>query len=97
MHQGSLNLRVLIHIPHLTEEILPVMGKALHMYLLSDDDSQLKHLLGSGNSEMNKMPSYLKGISTSWERDKSKAVCNNPEQQLHLCYGRDTAELGNTE
>lgn len=67
------------------------------MYLLSDDDSQLKHLLGSGNSEMNKIPSYLKGISTSWEREESKAVVPSHKQQLYLRYGRDTAELGITE
>ena len=24
-------------------------------------------------------------------------MSNNHKQQLHLCYGRDTAELGNTE
>ena len=46
---------------------------------------------------MNKMPSHLEGISISWERQKSKAVSHTCKQQLHLCYGGDIAELGNTE
>ena len=73
MHQGSLNLTALADAPHLAEDMVPGMEKALHTELWGDD-SQLSHILGTWNSEMNKMQSLLPGNSQSRRQTGKQSI-----------------------
>lgn len=76
---------------------MPITEKALHTYLLSDD-SKLSHLLGAGNSEMNKTQYLLsRNSQSSGKRQKSKAINTLISNRCLQYYGGSTAELENTK
>lgn len=52
--------------------MVPVMERALHTYV-SNNDSKLNHILGTGNSEMNKtQPQRIPGLVGKTEKQSNE-------------------------